>query len=206
MTESSSFRYCGTTRNIGFLDAFRKRAPFLLIFQREKQKWYVMNPSEILTTAYTQYMKELKVSAFYKVHDTALSEDLVQDTFMKTWLYLVKGGKIKMMRAFLYHVLNNLVIDEYRKQKNKAISLDEIAEKGYEPGEDESQRLYDFLDGEAALSSIKRIPLKYQQVMRMRYAQGLSLKEMSAISGQSKNTVSVQAYRGLVSLRHLHSV
>jgi len=151
-------------------------------------------------------MKELKVSAFYKVHDTALSEDLVQDTFMKTWLYLVKGGKIKMMRAFLYHVLNNLVIDEYRKQKNKAISLDEIAEKGYEPGEDESQRLYDFLDGEAALSSIKRIPLKYQQVMRMRYAQGLSLKEMSAISGQSKNTVSVQAYRGLVSLRHLHSV
>ena len=165
-----------------------------------------MNPSEILTDAYAQYMKELKVSAFYKVHDTALSEDLVQDTFMKTWLYLVKGGKIKMMRAFLYHVLNNLVVDEYRRQKNKAVSLDVIAEKGYEPGEDESQRLYDFLDGEAALSSIKRIPLKYQQVMRMRYAQGLSLEEMSLISGQSKNTLSVQAYRGLASLRQLHAV
>ncbi len=165
-----------------------------------------MNPSEILTTAYTQYMKELKASAFYKVHDTALSEDLVQDTFMKTWTYLVKGGKINMMRAFLYHVLNNLVIDEYRKQKNKMVSLDDIAEKGYEPGEDESQRLYDFLDGEKALSSIKRIPPKYQRVMRMRYAQGLSLKEMSIISGQSKNTISVQAYRGLVSLRQLHSV
>lgn len=165
-----------------------------------------MNPSDILTTAYAQYMKELKTSAFYKVHDAALCEDLVQDTFMETWMYLVKGRKIKMMRAFLHHVLNNLVVDEYRKRKNKTVSLDEIAEKGYEPGEDESQCLYDFLDGETALASIKRIPLKYQRVMRMRYAQGLSLKEMSHISGQPKNTVSVQAYRGLISLRQLHCV
>lgn len=163
-----------------------------------------MTPSEIFTTAYAQYRKELKTSAFYKVHDPALCEDLVQDTFMKTWMYLIKGGKIKMMRAFLHHVLNNLVVDEYRKRKNKMVSLDEIAEKGYEPSEDESQHLYDFLDGETALASIKRIPLKYQRVMRMRYAQGLSLKEMSHISGQSKNTVSVQAYRGLMSLRQLH--
>lgn len=165
-----------------------------------------MNPSEILTAAYTQYVKELKVSAFYKVHDPALSEDLVQDTFMKTWMYLVKGGKIGLMRAFLYHVLNNLVIDEYRKQKNKSLSLDDLAENGFEPSEDESGRLYDYLDGKMALSSINRLPPKYQRVMRMRYAQDLSLKEMSLLSGQSKNTLSVQAYRGLAGLRQLHSV
>jgi RNA polymerase sigma-70 factor (ECF subfamily) len=151
-------------------------------------------------------MKELRTSAFYKVHDAALCEDLVQDTFIKTWSYVLKGGKIKMMRAFLYHVLNNLIVDEYRKRRHKTVSLDDLAKKGYEPSEDASGRFYDFLDGETALSSIKRLPPKYQLVMRMRYAQGLSLGEMALISGQSKNTISVQAHRGLMSLRELHAV
>lgn len=165
-----------------------------------------MNPSEIFTTAFEKYMKELRASAIYKVHDPALADDLVQDTFMKTWMYLSKGGRIKMMRAFLYHVLNNLVVDEYRRQKNKAQSLDDLAENGYEPGEDESKRLYDFIDGETAFSSINRLPVKYQNVLRMRYAQGLSLKEVSSIFGQSKNTIAVQTYRGLVGLRRLNVV
>lgn len=165
-----------------------------------------MNPSEIFTAAFEKYMKELRASAIYKVHDIAIAEDLVQDTFMKTWMYLSRGGKIKMIRAFLYHVLNNLIVDEYRRQKHKAQSLDGLAESGYEPGEDESKRLYNFIDGEVAFATIKRLPLKYQNVLRMRYAQGLSLKEMSHIFGQPKNTIAVQTYRGLVGLRRLNAI
>ena len=132
-----------------------------------------------------------------------MCEDLVQDTFMKTWTYLLKGGKISMMKAFLYHILNNLIIDEYRKKKNKTTSLEVLFEKGYEPGDDQSGRLFDFLDGKTAMLSIKRLPKKYQKVMHMRYVEGLSLEEMSRISRETKNTVAVQAYRGLEKLRRL---
>ncbi|MCR4327924.1 MAG: hypothetical protein NUV53_00190 [Patescibacteria group bacterium] len=41
--------------------------------------------------------------------------------------------------------------------------------------------------------------------MRMRHAQDLSLKEISLITGQSRNAVAVQAYRGLVKLKILHN-
>lgn len=157
----------------------------------------------ILTLAHNDYEKGLNSRAFFKVNNHAISEELVQDTFIKTWNYLVKGGKIEIMKAFLYHVLNNLIVDQYRK--HKTTSLDTILEKGFEPGsEDDSKRLYDILDGKTALLFIARLPKKYQKVMYMRYVQDLTLKEMSTITGQSKNTIAVQAHRGLEILKSIY--
>ena len=65
--------------------------------------------------AHNDYEKGLNARAFFKLSNHETGEDLVQHTFMKTWIYLVKGGKIEIMKAFLYHILNNLIVDEYRK-------------------------------------------------------------------------------------------
>lgn len=156
-----------------------------------------------LTAAHHDFQKGMNAHAFFKVHDRALGGDLVQDTFIKTWSYLVKGGKIEVMRAFLYHVLNHLIVDEYRK--HKTTSLDLLLEKGFEPtAAGHSGHLFDMLDGKAALLLIQRLPLKYQKVMRMRYVQDLSLKEMSLITGESRNAMAVQAHRGLEKLKLLY--
>lgn len=157
----------------------------------------------ILTVAHHDYEKKLKLYAFFKVHNSIISEDLVQDTFIKTWKYLVKGGKIEVMKAFLYHVLNNLIVDQYRK--HKTVSLDVLMEKGFKPSIDNSERLLNCLDGKAALLLIQRLPDKYKKMIRMRYIQDLSLKEISLITGQSKNSIAVQAHRGLEKLRLLYS-
>ncbi|MFA6585440.1 MAG: RNA polymerase sigma factor [Candidatus Paceibacterota bacterium] len=157
----------------------------------------------ILSTAYHDYGKKLSWHAFFKLNNHATSEDLVQETFMKTWSYLVKGGKIDVMKSFLYHILNNLIVDEYRKRKT--VSLDVLLEKGYEPGKDHQEHLIDVLDGKAAALLIQRLPVKYQKVMRMRYVEGLSLKEMSLLTGQSKNTLTVQVHRGLAKLKLLYN-
>ena len=155
-----------------------------------------------LTVAYDEHEKKLNRYAFFKIHSHQLGEDLVQDTYMKTWKYLVRGGKIDMMKAFLYRILNNLIVDEYRK--HKTTSLDVLFEKGFEPSVDHSNRLFNILDGEAALLLIERLPEPYKKVMRMRYVQDLSIKEMSLITGQSKNTMAVQAHRGLAKLKLLY--
>jgi len=157
----------------------------------------------ILTLAHHDYAKGMNSYSFFKVHNRATSDDLVQDAFTKTWKYLAKGGKIDIMKAFLYHVLNQLIIDEYRKRKTT--SLDVLLEKGYEPSVDHSKRILDIFDGKAALLLIQHLPVKYRTVMRMRYAQDLSLKEMSLITGQSRNTVAVQVHRGLEKLKVLYN-
>jgi len=156
-----------------------------------------------MTVAHLDHSKNLNKYAFFKVHDHAVSDDLVQDTFTKTWKYLVKGGRIHAMKAFLYHVLNNLIVDEYRK--NKPVSLEVLSERGFEPADDNSSRFLDFLDGKAAILLIKFLPARYQAVMRMRYTRGLSLREISLITGQTKNALAVQSHRGLEKLKILYN-
>jgi len=157
----------------------------------------------VLSTAHDDFAKGMNRHAFFKVNNRATGEDIVQDTFTRTWSYLVRGGKIDIMKAFLYHILNNLIVDEYRKRKT--VSLDVMIEKGLEPISGDSGKLLNLLDGKAALVLIQRLPEKYQKVMRMRYIQDLSLKEMALITGETKNAMAVQAHRGLEKLKLLHN-
>jgi len=157
----------------------------------------------ILTKAHLDYEKKLNIHAFFKLQDHALGEDLVQDAFIKTWKYLVRGGKIEIMRAFLYHILNDLIIDEYRKHKTSSLNV--LMDKGFEPRTGKNpERLFNFLDGKASILLIARLPATYQKVMHMRYVQELTIKEISLITGQSKNAVTVQEHRGLKKLRELY--
>src|SRR3989344_1276932 len=156
----------------------------------------------LLTEAHNTYYEGLHSYAFFKVNNSNTSEDLVQHAFMKTWIYLVKGGKVETIKAFLYHILNNLIIDEYRK--HKVSSLDVLVEKGFEPPASSDQdRLVNVLDGRAALPMIEHLPLMYRKVVGMRYLQDLSLEEISKVTGLSKNTISVQIHRGLEKLKNL---
>lgn len=90
--------------------------------------------------------------------------------------------------------------------RKKTSSLDVILEKGFEPETDHSERLFDILDGKEALLLIARLPEKYQKVIYMRYIQDLSLKEMALITGRSRNTIAVQAHRGLAKLALLYNL
>jgi len=158
---------------------------------------------KILSLAHHEFEKGLNSHAYFRLHDKTMSEDLVQDTFAKTWAYLVKGGKIELMKAFLYHILNNLIIDEYRKRKST--SLDSLLEKGYEPSAGDTEKAFSIADGQAAVLLIQRLPIAYQKVMKMRFVQDLSLAEMSLITGKSKNTMAVQVHRGIAKLKLLYS-
>jgi len=167
----------------------------------------VLSISEDLNAAfadvYSTYQTKLGAYALSKTSNKALSDDLVQDTFTKTWKYLVRNGEISSVRALLYHILKQLIIDEYRKH-NKPTSLDNLLENGYEPSRNDHERVIDIADGQRVAQLIARLPEKYQIVVHMRYVQELPLKEMSLLTNQSLNTVAVQCHRGLEKLKAIY--
>lgn len=171
------------------------------------QYWCGMNATcdaqrrKLFAAAYSLHAEELLRHARSMVNDREASEDLVQDAFMKAWLYLVRQGEIRAMRAFLHHILNNLIVDGYRKHRTS--SLDRLLERGYEPGTDESERLINLLDGRRVLELIDRLPSPYQEVLRMKYERCLSYKEISHLTGREQNTIAVQVHRGLEKLKML---
>ena len=157
--------------------------------------------NQVLTNAHHDFSRGLSRYANIKIHPPSLSDDLVQTTFLKTWQYLQRGGRIDLMRAFLYHVLNRLIIDEYRKKK--VVSLDLLAEEGLELEAVNSENIFNVIDGRTLAALIEKLPEKYRSAITMRYTNDLSLKEMSVITHQSQNAMSVQVHRGLAKLRLL---
>ncbi len=159
----------------------------------------------VLNNAYKEFHKGLNTYASFKLSSEVLGEDLVQDTFIKALNYLLKSGKIETMKAFLYHILNNLIIDEYRKRKLKAASLDVLLESGFDPPAEDFSSMFNQLDGKDAMLLIKQLPIVFQKIMKMKYVQDLTLEEMSLITGKSKNHMSVQVHRGLKRLKVLYN-
>lgn len=106
------------------------------------------------------------------------------------------------MKAFLYHVLNNLIVDQYRKHKES--SLDSLLEKGYEPDFDNTESVSNIIDGRSAFGLIDQLPESYRDVMKMKYEHDLSLEEMSKITGKSRNTLAVRLHRGTQKLKALY--
>ena len=140
---------------------------------------------------------------YYRVSDHDLAKDLAQDTFTRSWKYIADGKEIKNMRAFLYRVASNLVIEEYRKKKSTPVSLYKMQEKGFDPGHDEGSRTKSIMEGKDILMLLEKLEFEHSDVIIMRYINELSLKEMAEILGESENTISVRIHRALKQVRVL---
>lgn len=152
--------------------------------------------------AYDVYADDLFRFCILRVSDTEVASDLVQETFTKTWLYLRGGQEIEHMRAFLYQTLRNLIIDFYRKKK--PVSLDEKLEEGgqiegalHEDIEMSIEKEYDI---EHVKKLLRRLPDIYQEVIILRYVEGLSIDEIGTMLGETNNAVSVRIHRALKKL------
>lgn len=153
-------------------------------------------------TAYDEHADALFRHCLFKVHDREIAKDILQETYVKVWSYVAKGKKIDNMRAFIYKVLNNLVVDEYRKRKNS--SLDAMAEDGFDPKAENLSNVEDVMDGERAIALLAKLDDRYKDAVFMRYVNGLEISEIAEITGDAENTVSVHIHRGLKKLKELY--
>lgn len=158
--------------------------------------------------AFEEYGDALFRHAIIRLSDRERAIELVHDTYTKVWSYMRGGHQVESFRPFLYKVLNNLIIDEYRKRKES--SLDNILEAdGVDEGNfdeltsDTVESLTATIDGKRAFTLLETLPDKYKEVLTLRFVDGLGPKEISELIEESENTVSVRLFRGLRQLRRL---
>ncbi len=158
--------------------------------------------------AFEEYGDALFRHAFLRISDRDRAIDVVHDTFAKVWSYVRSGHEVKSFRPFLYKVLNNLIIDEYRKAKEA--SLDALLEiEGIDEGsfqelqEDSVESLIANLDGKQALELVSELPDVYREVLILRFVDELGPKEMTELIEETENVISVRLHRGLKLLRAL---
>lgn len=156
--------------------------------------------------AFEEYNDALFRHALLRISNREKAIDLVHDTFTKVWSYIREGYEIDSFRPFLYKVLNNLIIDEYRKRKES--SLDALLEiEGVDEGsfdelsESSVEILAATIDGRKAFELLEELPDQYREVLIYRFVDQLGPKEISVLTEESENVVSVRIHRGLKLLR-----
>lgn len=164
----------------------------------EKKKDQVKREFE---EAYELYSDLLFKHCYYRVSSREVAIDLVQECFIRTWKHINKGNDIQNLKSFLYRVVNNLVIDYYRKKKSD--SLDSMMEEGFDPAARQDDEALSSAEYSQALTVFEKLPDQYKTVMIMRFVDDLPVKEIAEMLGESENTVSVRIHRGLEKTRQL---
>ncbi|HEY4505053.1 MAG TPA: RNA polymerase sigma factor [Candidatus Paceibacterota bacterium] len=136
---------------------------------------------------------------YMRVHERELARDLTQDSFTRLWQAMREGKEIENMRAFLYRIAHNIVIDYYRKKKDE--SLDALTEQGFDPVGETANAFMAGAEFAEFRRALLRIPDNYRDAVTMRYVDEMFPEEIAGILGISPGAVSVRINRGVEMLR-----
>jgi RNA polymerase sigma-70 factor (ECF subfamily) len=160
--------------------------------------------------AFDAYADALFRHACLRLSDRERAKDTTQDTFIKAWDYLVGGHEVREWRSFLYRVLNNLIIDEYRRTKE--LSLDALIEDTAgdtailtaPEGRREKEESFDIAYAvERIRLLIAELPEPHRGTLILRYVDGLTPREIAAALDISENAAAVRIHRAVARLRAL---
>ncbi|OHA21468.1 MAG: hypothetical protein A2849_03345 [Candidatus Taylorbacteria bacterium RIFCSPHIGHO2_01_FULL_51_15] len=151
--------------------------------------------------AHDAFAEALFRHCYFRVHDRERAKDLVQEAFYRTWVYLAEGKEIRNLRAFLYKVSNNLIIDEARRKQ--PLSLETLTEEGFSPKDESLPDAEQRLIGEEINKKLLLLEEPYRTAIIMRFFDELSPKEIALALNLSQNTVSVRIHRGLKKLEEI---
>lgn len=151
---------------------------------------------EMFLKLYDELSDAIFRHCYFRVSDREKAKDLTQETFIKVWGYIDKNSsEIKNLKAFVYKIASNLIIDDYRKKK--AVSLDDLQETGFDPMGDNKSGIETQLEGKEMLELLNGLDDKYREAIVMRYIDNLTPKEIAEQIGESENNVSVRINRGI---------
>jgi RNA polymerase sigma-70 factor, ECF subfamily len=159
-----------------------------------------MNYKKEFGKIYDQHVSPIYRFILLKVNSREKAEDLTAEVFTKGWDKFKKKERIENVRAFLYQIARNLVVDHYReKGRIRTISTDDVLIVDSNPGVDEKAEISsDFAQVTMALSKVKE---DYKDVVIMKYLDQLSVPEIAQVMGKSEGSVRVTIHRALNALK-----
>ena len=149
-----------------------------------------------LGEVYDTYAPRIFSYIYHRLGDRSLAEDLTSEVFVR---FLHARVAPDNLAAFLYRIAHNLVVD-YLRQYSSARSLDEdIQSDRSDPAylaEIEMERV-------RLRRAINRLTPEQQQVIVLKFLEGLSNKEVARVIDKPVGAVKALQHRGLVTLRDL---
>ena len=157
-----------------------------------------------------RYKSKVYTYIYLIVHNREISEDIFQDTFIKAIATIQQGRYVESGKflPWINRIAHNLIIDHFRREKNEntfsadAVDYDivnnaKLSEKSVEDTMSNEQVLTD------VVHLIELLPQSQQKVIRMRFFEDLSFKEIAEKTDVSINTALGRMRYALLNMRRI---
>lgn len=138
------------------------------------------------------------------------AEDLVQETYLRAFRSAHQFQRGTNLRAWLFKILTNSFINQYRKRARKPLSssLEDVEEfylynhlvdSGVQPSASDSDpeaTVIDQFAEEEVTAALERLPVEFRQVVLLADVEGFSYKEIAEIVSIPVGTVMSRLHRG----------
>lgn len=158
-------------------------------------KLYLEGNNIAFDTLLERYQDKLYRYIFFLVRSREVTEDIFQETFVKAIVNLQQGryqsdGKFA---AWITRIAHNLVIDLFRQERNENLisndesEIDLLNSAKFSEGTIESQMVNKQVLKDVA-RLVEELPEAQREVVRMRFFENKSFKEIAESEGISINT------------------
>ncbi len=168
--------------------------------------------SQALAEVYDRYAEPIYRYLYRYLGDAAQAEDLTGEVFLRLLQALgTRRAPRERIDAWLYRVAHNLAMDWFRqRRKHGNLSLDERPDEpeGEVPGRSGGEELpwqavVKNQEEEQLRAALQRLTPEQQQVLLLRFGEGLKPAEVGALMGKSEGAIKVLQYRAVQRLKKL---
>lgn len=173
-------------------------------------KLYEDGNNDAFEVLLSRYKSKVFSYIFLIVRNRELTEDIFQDTFIKAIATIQQGRYVESGKflGWINRIAHNLIIDHFRREKNEnTFSADGMEYDVINNSSLSEKSVEDTMSNEQVLADVVRLieflPESQRSVVRMRYFEDLSFKEIAEKTDVSINTALGRMRYALMNMRRI---
>jgi RNA polymerase sigma-70 factor (ECF subfamily) len=162
----------------------------------------VAGDASAFAALYDRHLVRVYRHVYYRVGNQSDAEDLTQQVFLQAWRAIRRFRPTGApFVAWLFTIAHNLAVQFHRRARDAApLELEPAAGARWSDPQSEVLATY---ERTAVRRAILRLKPDFQQVVILRFVEGLPAREVGAAIGKSEANVRVMQHRALVELKRL---
>lgn len=161
------------------------------------------NNDQIFEEEFLPQIDALYNFAFHLTYDEDDANDLVQETYLKAYRFIDKYNEGTNAKAWLFKILKNAFINQYRKKSKQPTKVDYEEIVSYHDGEDSKyagyldmrEEIFQGMMGDEVTNAINALPVDFKTVILLCDIEGFTYEEIAKITDIPIGTVRSRLHR-----------
>ena len=138
-----------------------------------------------------------------RLGDRSKAEEIAQEAFLRTWdVYRKRYGQLDNIRAYLYRIAHNLIVDHFRRaSRRREVSLEAILEEQGDSALKDHTEPAVLQDSVWIGKALNTLRPEFAQALTLRYSDELSIPEIARILKKTENATSILLHRAKKALK-----